>query len=49
MRVKSSQVTILSSVLSRHLTNDSDPLVKALDPFQLVPASEDIHEKGLIK
>ena len=36
-------------LLSRHLTNDSDPLVKALDPFQLLPASEDIHEKGLIK
>merc|ERR1719154_140209 len=35
--------------LARHLSNDSDPLVKALDPFQLLPASEDIHEKGLIK
>ena len=33
----------------RHLMNDSDPIVKALDPFQLLPASEDIHEKGLIK
>ena len=33
----------------RHLVNDSDPIVKALDPFQLLPASEDIHEKGLIK
>jgi hypothetical protein len=35
--------------LARHLSNDSDPLVKALDPFQLLPASEDIHQKGLIK
>ena len=35
--------------LARHLGNDSDPLVKSLDPFQLLPASEDIHQKGLIK
>jgi len=35
--------------LARHLANDSDPLVKALDPFQLLPASEDIYQKGLIK
>jgi len=35
--------------LGRHLSNDSDPIVKALDPFQLLPASEDIHEKGLLK
>ena len=33
----------------RHLSNDTDPIVKALDPFQLLPASEDIHERGLIK
>lgn len=32
-----------------HLSNDSDPIVKALDPFQLLAASEDIHERGLIK
>eukprot|EP00092_Neocalanus_flemingeri_P039152 GFUD01042614.1.p1 GENE.GFUD01042614.1~~GFUD01042614.1.p1 ORF type:complete len:843 (+),score=261.12 GFUD01042614.1:84-2612(+) len=35
--------------LVTHLSNDSDPIVQALDPFQLLPASEDIHEKGLIK
>lgn len=35
--------------LGRHLKNDSDPLVQLLDPFQLLPASEDIHEKGLFK
>ena len=35
--------------LARHLGNDSDPLVKSLDPFQLLPASEDIYQKGLIK
>ena len=33
----------------RHLSNDTDPIVKALDPFQLLPASKDIHKKGLIK
>jgi len=33
----------------KHFKNDSDPLVKALDPFQLLSASEDIHERGLIK
>jgi len=33
----------------KHFQNDSDPIVKALDPFQLLPASEDIHERGLIK
>ena len=36
-------------VMSRHLQNDSDPLVQLLDPFQLLPASEDIHEKGVFK
>ena len=33
----------------KHLQNDSDPIVKLLDPFQLLPASEDIHEKGFFK
>ena len=35
--------------LVRHLQNDSDKLVQLLDPFQLLPASEDIHAKGLFK
>lgn len=40
---------VMMSTLSRHLQNDSDPLVQLLDPFQLLPASEDIHEKGVFK
>ena len=40
---------VIIDIHFRHLMNDSDPIVKALDPFQLLPASEDIHEKGLIK
>jgi len=40
---------VINEGFVRHLVNDSDPIVKALDPFQLLPASEDIHEKGLIK
>ena len=40
---------VINEGFVRHLMNDSDPIVKALDPFQLLPASEDIHEKGLIK
>jgi len=35
--------------ISKHFANESDPIVKALDPFQLLPASEDIHEKGVFK
>ena len=41
--------SIIIYIHFRHLKNDSDPIVMALDPFQLLPASEDIHVKGLIK
>ena len=40
---------IFNEGLVSHLQNDTDPLVKLLDPFQLLPASEDIHAKGLFK
>ena len=33
----------------RHFANQSSALVKALDPFQLLPASEDIHQKAVLK
>ena len=34
---------------TRHFANKSSALVKALDPFQLLPASEDIHQRGVLK
>ena len=37
------------SLLLRHFANQSSALVKALDPFQLLPASEDIHQKAVLK
>ena len=37
------------SLFLRHFANDSSALVKALDPFQLLPASEDIHQKAVLK
>ena len=40
---------VVNEGLGNHLQNDSDPIVQALDPFQLLPASEDIYEKGLLK
>jgi len=40
---------IWSDGLARHFANDSSAIVQALDPFQLLPASEDIHEKGVFK
>ena len=38
-----------SNSLLRHFANKSSALVKALDPFQLLPASEDIHQRGVLK
>jgi len=35
--------------LTKHFANKSSALVKALDPFQLLPASEDIHQRGVLK
>jgi len=35
--------------LAKHFANQSSALVKALDPFQLLPASEDIHQRGVLK
>ena len=40
---------IPQSLLLRHFANQSSALVKALDPFQLLPASEDIHQKAVLK
>jgi len=35
--------------LAKHFANESSPLVQALDPFRLLPASEDVHETGVFK
>ena len=40
---------ISQQILHRHFANKSSALVKALDPFQLLPASEDIHQRGVLK
>jgi len=33
----------------RHFRDPSDPIVKMLDPFQMLPVNEDFRQKGLIK
>merc|ERR1712212_257023 len=35
--------------LAKQFANQSSAIVKTLDPFQLLPASEDIHQRGVIK
>jgi len=40
---------IFNDGVARHLANPQDPIVKALDPFQMLPVNEDFRSPGLVK
>ena len=39
----------LNHLFDRHLNDPQDPIVKALDPFQMLPVNEDFRSPGLVK
>ncbi|XP_023319732.1 uncharacterized protein LOC111694907 isoform X2 [Eurytemora carolleeae] len=40
---------VFNDGVARHLADPNDPIVKLLDPFQLLPVSEDFRKPGLLK